>query len=78
MRTEDFRPQASMGITNSISLQIQLLEEEGDTYVYSSFVSGENQSEVTRARVRYNSHGKPYFHKNRKRHYLSEFMKNSL
>lgn len=76
MRVKDFKPTAVIGITNLLSLVLDVKHEDGDVYVYSAFCSDKGiESRVTRAVVNYNQHGNAYFTRSRQRYYLSEAMR---
>lgn len=77
MTKEEFKPTAVIGLTNTMSLLLDIKHEDGDIYVYSIFsvIDSGIRNTVTRALVKYNMHGNAYFTKCRQRYYLSEAMK---
>lgn len=77
MRSKDFIPTAQLGISTSCILQIRLVIENGEAFVYSAFydVSGQRKSSVTKSHIRESNRGHAFFYKNRERYYLNDFVK---
>ena len=75
----EFKPTHYMDITSSISLQIEVVVENGECFVYASFYDGLNKTfdRVTKSRARNNAYGNSYFVKANQRYYLSDFMQKS-
>jgi len=76
MVKEEFKPTAVIGLTNTMSLMLDVKYEDGDNYVYSAFnVIDSGIDKVTKALVHYNTYGHAYFTKHRQRYYLNDAMK---
>lgn len=77
MPKREFKPTHYLDITSIVTLDIELVVENGQTYVYSAFYDGLNRyhDKVVKSTVRTNSYGNHYFVKRHQRYYLADFMK---
>lgn len=73
----EFKPTHSLDITSVVTLDIELVCENGEYFVYGAFYDGLNRyhDKVTKSTVRTNSYGHTYFIKAKERYYLADFMK---
>lgn len=76
----EFKPTHYLDITSFMSLQIEVVVENCECFVYGAFYDSINRSfdHITKSKVRTNSYGKSYFIKSRNRYYLADFMSNYL
>lgn len=76
----EFKPTHYLDITSIVSLEIEIVIENGQSYVYGAFYDGLNRyhDKVTKSVVRNNSYGHSYFVKGNQRYYLADFMSKSL
>lgn len=73
----EFKPTHSLDITSVIALDIEIVHENGECFVYGAFYDGLNRyhDKVTKSKVRTNCYGHAYFVKRKERYYLVDFMK---
>jgi len=77
MPKREFKPTHYLDITSIVTLDIELVVENGESFVYGAFYDGLNMyhDRVTKSTVRTNRYGNLYFVKGRTRYYLADFMK---
>lgn len=80
MPKREFKPTHYLDTTSIVSLEIEIVIENGQSYVYGAFYDGLSRSydKVTKSTVRTNSYGHHYFVKGHTRYYLADFMHKSL
>ena len=71
----DHKPVGVLTLCNWGGLSIMEIEHGFDDYVYVCDNYGDGYKNITKNRINYNAKGNPYFIRNGKRYYLSEFMK---
>lgn len=70
---ETFKPQATLGICNTLSLGIAIVHEDGDDYVYSMYLGDESKKKLSKSRVMWNTYGHAYFRRDHQRFYINDF-----
>lgn len=80
MPKRNFNPTHYLDILNFVSLEIEVVIESGQSYVYSAFYDGLNRcyDKVTKSVVRSDIRGHSYFVKKNQKYYLKDFLAKSL
>lgn len=75
----NFNPTHYLVLTYFCSIGITISHEDGEVVVKSAMFDehGVQKTKVTRATVRLDREGHPYFMKNHQRYYLNDFVKKS-
>lgn len=80
MPKRNFNPTHYLDITSIVSLEIEIVIENGQSYVYSAFYDGLNRyyDKATKSVVRSDKRGHSYFVKKNQKYYLEDFLAKSM
>ena len=75
----EFSPTHYLMVDNYITLQIELVKDNGELFVYGAYYNELTRTldKVTKSVVRSNFRGHSFFIKNHQRYYLADFTKKS-